>query len=88
MIPVLDILQSIPILSFLPGVVLALIALFPHSIIGLGLAAIILIFTSQAWIMAFSFHQSLVTIPKDLSDAVSWRRASKVPPDAGSAASR
>jgi NitT/TauT family transport system permease protein len=84
MIPVLDILQSIPILSFLPGVVLALIALFPHSNVGLELAAIILIFTSQAWNMAFSFHQSLMTIPKDLSDAATiyhlsfWQRFTRL----------
>ena len=74
MIPILDILQSVPILSFLPGVVLALVAIFPHSQIGLELAAIVLIFTSQAWNLAFSFHQSLLTIPKDLSDAASVYR--------------
>jgi NitT/TauT family transport system permease protein len=74
MIPILDILQSVPILSFLPGVVLALVALFPHSQVGLELAAIVLIFTSQAWNLAFSFHQSLLTIPKDLSDAASVYR--------------
>ena len=84
MIPVLDILQSIPILSFLPGVVLALIALFPHSNVGLELAAIILIFTSQAWNLAFSFHQSLMTIPNDLSDAATiyhlnfWQRFTRL----------
>ena len=64
MLPLLDILQSIPILSFLPGVVLGLVALFPRSNIGLELAAILLIFTSQAWNMAFSFHQSLLTSPR------------------------
>jgi NitT/TauT family transport system permease protein len=80
MIPILDILQSIPILSFLPGVVLALVAIFPHSNFGLELAAILLIFTSQAWNMAFSFHQSLVTIPLDLREAAAlfrlnwWRK--------------
>lgn len=84
MIPILDILQSVPILSFLPGVVLALIALFPNSVIGLELAAIVLIFTSQAWNLAFSFHQSLMTIPKDLSEAAAiyrlnfWQRFSRV----------
>ena len=76
MIPVLDVLQSVPILSFLPGVVLALVALFPHSIIGLELGAVVLIFTSQAWNLAFSFHQSLTTIPKDLTDAVTIYRLS------------
>jgi NitT/TauT family transport system permease protein len=80
MIPLLDILQSIPILSFLPGVELALLALFPHSFVGLELSAILLIFTSQAWNMTFSFYHSLLVIPKDLREAASiyqlnyWRR--------------
>ncbi|HEY7356850.1 MAG TPA: ABC transporter permease subunit, partial [Ktedonobacterales bacterium] len=84
MVPLLDILQSIPILSFLPGVVLGLVALFPHSQVGLELAAILLIFTSQAWNMAFSFHQSLMTIPKDLREAATiyqlnfWRRFTRL----------
>jgi NitT/TauT family transport system permease protein len=74
MLPLLDILQSIPILSFLPGVVLGLVALFPHSNVGLELSAIILIFTSQAWNMAFSFHQSLLTIPKSLREVATIHR--------------
>ena len=84
MIPILDILQSIPILSFLPAVVLALIALFPHSNIGVELAAILLIFTSQAWNMTFSFHQSLATIPKELHEAAAiyrlnlWQRFTRL----------
>ena len=84
MVPVLDILQSIPILSFLPGVVLGLVAIFPHSNVGLELGAILLIFTSQAWNMAFSFHQSLLTIPKELSEASAiyrlnwWRRFTRL----------
>jgi NitT/TauT family transport system permease protein len=69
MLPLLDILQSIPILSFMPGIVLGLVALFPSRNLGLELAAIILIFTSQAWNIAFGFHQSLITIPKELSEA-------------------
>jgi NitT/TauT family transport system permease protein len=69
MMPLLDVLQSVPILSFMPGVVLGLAALFPGRTIGLELAAIVLIFTSQAWNLAFSFHQSLVTIPAQLSEA-------------------
>ncbi len=69
MVPLLDILQSVPILSFLPGVVLALTALFPGRELGLELAAIVLIFTSQAWNLAFSFHQSLLTLPADLVEA-------------------
>ncbi len=84
MVPLLDILQSIPILSFLPGVVLGLVALFPHSQVGLELSAILLIFTSQAWNMAFGFHQSLMTIPKDLREAATiyrlnfWQRFTRM----------
>lgn len=84
MLPVLDILQSIPILSFMPGVVLALAAAFPGRTVGLELAAIILIFTSQAWNLAFSFHQSLTTIPRELSEAADvyglgiWRRFTRL----------
>lgn len=66
MLPALDILQSIPVLSFMPSVVLALVALFPHSNLGPELASIILIFTGQAWNMTFSFIHSLQAIPADL----------------------
>src|SRR5579875_3196166 len=68
MIPILDILQSIPILSFLPAVVLALVAAFPHSNVGLELAAILLIFTSQVWNMTFSFYHAVRTQPADLKE--------------------
>ncbi len=68
MVPLLDILQSIPILSFLPAVLLALVAIFPHSNIGLELSSIILIFTSQAWNMTFSFYHSVRTQPADLQE--------------------
>ncbi|MGH2461777.1 MAG: ABC transporter permease subunit, partial [Chloroflexota bacterium] len=84
MIPLLDILQSIPILSFMPAVVLGLIAVFPDRNFGLELAAVLLIFTSQAWNMAFSFHQSLVTIPRELNEAARlyrlnfWQRFSRL----------
>src|SRR5713101_7099636 len=54
MLPLLDILQSIPVLGFLPGLVLALVALFPHSNVGLELAAVLMIFTGQVWNMTFS----------------------------------
>ncbi len=74
MIPLLDILQSIPILSFLPVVLLGLVSLFPHSNIGLELAAVLLIFTSQAWNMTFSFYHSLLIVPKDLNEAASIYR--------------
>ncbi|MBR8831927.1 MAG: hypothetical protein N5P05_002574 [Chroococcopsis gigantea SAG 12.99] len=69
LIPLLDILQSIPVLSFLPGVVLALIALFPGQRIGIELAAIVLIFTGMTWNLTFSFYQSLSNIPRELLEA-------------------
>lgn len=69
LIPLLDILQSIPVLSFLPGVVLALVTLFPGQIIGVELASIILIFTGMTWNMTFSFYQSLSGIPRELKEA-------------------
>jgi NitT/TauT family transport system permease protein len=69
LLPLLDILQSIPVLSFLPGVMLALIALFPAHQMGLELGAILLIFTGQVWNMAFSFYSSLRSIPRELRDA-------------------
>src|SRR5260221_52110 len=84
MVRLLDILQSIPILSFLPGVELALLALFPHSHVGLELAAVLLIFTSQAWNMTFSFYHSLLVIPKELREAATvyhlnvWRRFTRL----------
>ncbi len=74
LLPLLDILQSIPILSFMPGVVLALVTLFPLNNVGLELAAILLIFTSEAWNLAFSFYQSLRTIPSDLREAATINR--------------
>ncbi|HEU0003395.1 MAG TPA: ABC transporter permease subunit [Ktedonobacteraceae bacterium] len=74
MIPILDILQSIPILSFLPAVILALVAAFPHSNIGLELSSVILIFTSQAWNMTFSFYHSERTLPKDLQEVAAISR--------------
>ncbi|MGC8937779.1 MAG: ABC transporter permease, partial [Thermodesulfovibrio sp.] len=70
MIPLLDILQSIPVLSFLPGVVLAMISLFPGKRIGLELACVLLIFTGQVWNMTFSFYHSINTIPKELREVV------------------
>jgi NitT/TauT family transport system permease protein len=69
MIPLLDILQSIPVLSFLPGVMLAMVALFPRHQLGVELGAILLIFTGQVWNMAFSFYSSLKSIPRDMREA-------------------
>src|SRR5689334_23635559 len=59
LIPLLDILQSIPVLGFLPGAVLALLHLFPHSNFGLELSSVLMIFTGQVWNMTFSFYNSL-----------------------------
>ena len=66
LIPVLDILQSVPILGFLTFTVVFFMSLFPGQVMGLELAAIFAIFTSQAWNMAFSMFQSLRTVPTDL----------------------
>jgi len=68
LIPLLDILQSIPVLGFLPGLVLLLIALFPRTNFGLELACIIMIFTGQVWNMTFSFYSSLKSIPSDFNE--------------------
>ncbi len=68
LVPILDILQSIPVLGFLPGVVLALVTLFPHTNTGLELACILMIFTGQVWNMVFSFYHSLKTIPEELRE--------------------
>jgi NitT/TauT family transport system permease protein len=69
MIAALDILQSIPVLSFLPGVMLAMVALLPTRQLGIELGAIVLIFTGQVWNMAFSFYSSLKSIPRELREA-------------------
>src|SRR5215470_17989953 len=77
LIPLLDILQSIPVLSFLPGVMLAMVALFPHSQLGVELGSILLIFTGQVWNIAFSFYSSLKTVPRDLREAAIIYRFSR-----------
>ncbi len=69
LIPILDILQSVPILGFLTFTVVFFMHLFPGRILWLELAAIFAIFTSQAWNMAFSLYQSLMTVPADLKEA-------------------
>ncbi len=66
LIPVLDILQSVPVLGFLSFTVLFFMNLFPGQVLGVELAAVFAIFTSQAWNMTFSFYQSLKTLPRDL----------------------
>ena len=80
LVPVLDILQSVPILGFLSFTVVFFMSLFPGRVLGAELAAIFAIFTSQAWNMAFSLYQSLKTVPGDLDEAArsyrltAWQR--------------
>ena len=76
MIPLLDVLQSIPVLSFLPGVMLAMVALFPGRQLGVEAGAILLIFTGQVWNMAFSFYASLKSIPNEMREAAKIYRFS------------
>jgi NitT/TauT family transport system permease protein len=81
MIPLLDTLQSIPVLSFLPGVMLAMVALFPSRQFGIELGSILLIFSGQAWNMAFSFYSSLKSIPREMHEAAEvygWSRWQKL----------
>jgi len=68
MIPLLDTLQSIPVLSFLPGVMLSMVALFPTRQLGVELGSILLIFTGQVWNMTFSFYSSLKNIPREMRE--------------------
>jgi NitT/TauT family transport system permease protein len=68
LIPVLDILQSVPVLGFLTFTVTFFLGLFPGNTLGAELAAVFAIFTAQAWNMAFSFYQSLRTVPGDLDE--------------------
>ena len=80
LIALLDILQSVPILGFLAATAGAFAALFPGRALGYELAAIFAVFTSQAWNMAFSFYQSLKTLPRELEEVAtlfrlsSWQR--------------
>ncbi len=79
-LPVLDILQSVPVLGYLSFTVLFFLSLFPGSVLGAELAAIFAIFTSQVWNMTFSLYQSLRTVPQDLEEAArafhlsAWQR--------------
>ena len=80
LIPLLDILQSVPVLGYLSFTVVFFLSVFPHRMLGAELAAVFAIFTSQAWNMAFSFFQALRTVPRDLEEASrafrfsSWQR--------------
>ncbi|CAG4888459.1 ABC transporter permease [Paraburkholderia saeva] len=80
LVPILDILQSVPVLGYISFTVTFFLALFPARVLGAELAAIFAIFTSQAWNMTFSFYQSLRTVPRDLDEVsrgfhlTSWQR--------------
>ncbi|HUI41051.1 MAG TPA: ABC transporter permease subunit [Terriglobia bacterium] len=74
MVPLLDTLQSIPVLSFLPGVMVSMIALVPNRQLGVELGAIVLIVTGQAWNMTFSFYSSLKGIPREMREAAAIYR--------------
>lgn len=76
LIPLLDALQSVPVLGYLSFTVVFFLALFPHRMLGAELASVFAIFTAQAWNMAFSFYQSLRTIPVDLDEASRSLRSS------------
>jgi NitT/TauT family transport system permease protein len=78
MIALLDILQSIPVLSFLPPVMLAMVALLPTRQLGVEMGAILLLFTGAVWNMAFSFYSSLKAIPRELREAADIGRFSRV----------
>ena len=80
LVPILDILQSVPVLGYISFTVTFFLALFPGRVFGAELAAIFAIFTSQAWNMTFSFYQSLRTVPRDLDEVsrgfhlTNWQR--------------
>jgi NitT/TauT family transport system permease protein len=79
-IPIIDVLQSVPVLGFLPIFVVGFVALFPHNLWGIECASIFTIFTAQVWNMTLSFYQSLCTVPTNLYEASrvfqlsSWQR--------------
>jgi NitT/TauT family transport system permease protein len=77
LVPILDILQSVPILGFLSVTITGFIALFPGSELGLECASIFAIFTSQAWNMTFAFYHSLLAQPRDLDEASRLLRLSR-----------
>jgi NitT/TauT family transport system permease protein len=76
LIPLLDTLQSIPVLSFLPGVMLSMVALFPSRQLGVELGSILLIFTGQVWNMAFSVYSSIRSLPREMLEAAQVYRLS------------
>ena len=80
LVPLLDVLQSVPVLGYISFTIVFFLALFPGRIAGAEAAAVFAIFTSQAWNMAFSFYQSLRTVPRDLNEVThnfrfsAWQR--------------
>src|SRR6202142_1571573 len=76
MIPLLDTLQSIPVLSFLPPVMVAMVSLFPTRQLGVELGAILLIFTGQVWNMTFSAYSSFKNVPREMAEAAGVYRLS------------
>jgi len=77
LIPLLDTLQSIPVLSFLPPVMLAMVALFPTRQLGVELGSILLILTGQVWNMTFSVYSSIKNIPREMREAAGVYRFSR-----------
>jgi NitT/TauT family transport system permease protein len=77
LIPLLDTLQSIPVLSFLPPVMVAMVALFPTRQLGLELGCVVLIVTGQVWNMTFSVYSSLKSIPREMHEAAETYRLSR-----------
>jgi NitT/TauT family transport system permease protein len=77
LLPVLDVLQSVPVLGFLSVTLTMWLALFPHTVLGVECASIFAIFTSQAWNMTFAFYQSLTTQPRELDEAARILRLTK-----------
>jgi NitT/TauT family transport system permease protein len=77
LIPILDVLQSVPVLGFLSVTLTVWLTLFPHTTLGVECASVFAIFTSQAWNMTFAFYNSLVTQPRDLDEAARLLRLTK-----------
>ena len=79
-LPILDVLQSVPVLGFLSVTVTGFMALFPGSLLGVECASVFAIFTGQVWNMAFGFYHSMITVPTDMQEAAStcgltrWQR--------------
>lgn len=84
LIPLLDVGQSLPILAFMPSLVLGLIALFPRSRVGLELTSVFMLFTCQAWNLCFGFYYAIRSIPRELHEAATvyrlgpWRRFTRL----------